>query len=273
MKALSRDGTAIAYDRVGDGPPVILVGGAFSYRGYPKLVELAELLSQRFTVVNYDRRGRGDSGDQLAYSVDREIEDLEALIVASRGPAYVWGMSSGAVLALRAAAAGAEIRRLALYEPPVILDPNGHVPPADFEERLEELVASGRRGAAVKYFMRKGMGAPAIFVNAMRVLPVWSRLKAVAHTLPYDLAVMGDTVTGKPLAPAEWRSVKAPTLVMAGEKTFPRARRAAQALADVLPAAEYRSLEGQNYNVSPAALAPALAAFFGPGAETRRVAA
>jgi pimeloyl-ACP methyl ester carboxylesterase len=263
----SRDGTAIAYDRLGEGPPVILVGGAFSYRRYPRSVELAELLAERFSVLNYDRRGRGDSGDTKPYAVDREIDDLRALIEAAGGSSYVWGQSSGAVLALRAAAAGLAIRKLAVFEPPLRLDGDGDPPPADFAARLEEMVAADRRGQAVKHFMTNGLGAPGIVISLMRLArPLWSRLTAVAHTLPYDVAVMGDTIEGKPLARSEWESIGTETLVLTGAKSPQRTSHAGRALADVLPNARHQVLEGQSYNIKMKPLAPVLIEFFGPGA-------
>jgi hypothetical protein len=258
----SQDGTRIAYDQLGAGPPVILVGGAFSYRRYKATVELAQLLSRRFTVLNYDRRGRGESGDTAPYAVEREIEDLAALIDAAGGRASVWGMSSGAVLALRAAAAGLDIRRLALYQPPFAIDRDGHVAPADLGTRLGELVAADRRGQAVAYFLTKGMGMPAPVAGMMRLArPLWSRLKAVAHTLPYDYAVMGDTVSGRPLAVEPWRSVSAPALVIDGAKSPASLRRAADAIAERLPHARRVTLDGQSHNVSMPVLAPVLEDF------------
>ena len=258
----SKDGTSIAFDQSGDGPAIILVGGAFSYRALPKLRQLAELLAEHFTVINYDRRGRGDSGDRAPYAVEREIEDLDALIEVAGGSASVWGWSSGGVLSLRAAAAGLAIERLAVYEPPFIVDRAGHLPPPDFATRLDELTATDRRTAAVRYFMTQGMGVPAILVTLMRLSPSWSKLKATAHTLPYDHQVMGSTVTGRPLSAVDWASVKAPTLVIAGEKSPERLRGAARALADVLPNPRQRTLTGQSHNISIKSLAPALAEFF-----------
>lgn len=260
----SADGTAIAFDRVGDGPAVILVGGAFSFRKYKTTVQLAELLAPRFTVVNYDRRGRGDSGDTPPYAVEREIEDLAALIDAAGGRASVWGMSSGGVLALRAAAAGLPIERLAVYQPPFMVDREGHVPPSDFRSRLDELVAADRRSTTVKYFMVKGMGVPSLFVNVLRLVPpIWSSLTAVAHTLPYDYAVMGETVAGLPLPREPWESIRTPVLVIDGGKSPASLARAADALAQTLSDARRLTLDGQSHNVSLKVLAPALVEFFG----------
>ena len=199
----SRDGTTIAYDREGDGDPLILVGGAFSYRRYPGQVKLAELLSARFTVYSYDRRGRGDSGDTAPYAVEREIEDLAAVINAAGGHAHVWGLSSGAVLALEAAAAGLPIRRLAVQEPPLVVDPADRRPPADLRQHVTGLIDAGQRGEAVRYYMVDGMGAPAFVPRLLRLMPgVWKKLTAVAHTLPYDAALIAATRTGARCPPA-----------------------------------------------------------------------
>lgn len=262
----SQDGTPIAFDQIGQGPPLILVGGAFSYRSFAKMVQLAELLSEQYTVINYDRRGRGDSGDAKPYAVEREIEDLEAVIEAVGGSASLWGWSSGGVLALRAVAAGLPIDKLAIYEPPFVVNDAGHIPPADLTAQLHEVTASGRRGAAVRLFMTKAMGIPPIIVTLMRCSPFWSKLKATALTTPYDWAVMGDTMWGKPLSRTQWAAVTLPTLVMAGEKTPAQLRDAARALADVLPNAEHRQLQRPSHNVSMPALAPVLLAFLA-GAE------
>jgi pimeloyl-ACP methyl ester carboxylesterase len=264
----SRDGTSIAFDRTGNGPAVILVGGAFSYRTFKKMTELAELLSERFTVINYDRRGRGDSGDTAPYTVEREIEDLQAVIEAAGGSASVWGWSSGGVLPLRAAIHGLRIEKLAVYEPPFMVDANDRLPPPDFALRLSELVAADRRSDAVRYYMTKGMGVPGMIVTLMRLTPFWPKLKAVAHTLPYDWAVMGDTMAGKPLTAETWAAVTVPTLVIAGEKSPPQLRRAAEALVEVLPDARQRLLPGQSHNPSMKALAPVLEEFFADGQTT-----
>jgi len=263
----SRDGTSIAFDRLGQGPPIILVGGAFSYRAFPKLVQLAKLLAERFTVVNYDRRGRGDSTDTSPYAVEREIEDLQALVDVVGGSASVWGWSSGGALALRAAGRGLRIEKLAVYEPPFMVDDSGHLPPADFATRLAEVTAADDRSAAVKLYMTQGMGIPPVIVTLMRCTPFWSKLKATANTLPYDWAVLGNTMAGKPLSAAEWATVTTPTLVMAGEKSPAQLRNGGQALADVLPNAQRRALARQSHNVSMKALAPVLAEFFAGRAE------
>jgi pimeloyl-ACP methyl ester carboxylesterase len=262
----SKDGTTIAYDRRGEGPPLVVVGGAFSYRGWKGFVQVADLLAERFSVISYDRRGRGDSGDTQPYAVERELEDLDAVVQAAGGSAHVFGMSSGGVLALRAAAAGVPIDRLVVYQPPFVVDASGHVPPPEFGHRLNELVETGRRSKAAAYFMREGMGAPGVFVGLLRLArPLWSGLKAVAHTLPYDYAVMGETVRGAPLGPQPWSSIATPTLVVDGGKSPATLRKAADEVAGVLPNARRRTLEGQSHNVSMKALAPVIQTFLGDG--------
>ena len=259
----SADGTTIAYDKAGEGPTVILVAGAFSFRKYPKQVQIADLLANEgFTTINYDRRGRGDSGDTAPYAVEREIEDIAALIDANGGSVYVWGLSSGAALSLRAAAAGLNIKKLAIYQPPFIVDEEGHVPPPDLAERLDEMIANDRRSEAVKFFMTKAFGAPAFFINIMRLTPVWKRLKAVAHTLPYDYALVNGAVDGKPLPAEPWGQVTIPTLVMAGAKAPALAKKGSQAIHDLLPDSQHQLLEGQGIDVAPAKLVPVLAEYF-----------
>lgn len=234
----SLDGTAIACDRSGAGEPLVLVGGAFSYRRYPGQVKLARLLAGRFTVYSYDRRGRGDSGDTPPYAVDREIEDLAAVIGAAGGQAHVWGLSSGAVLALDAAAAGVPIRKLAVQEPPLVVDPADRRPPADMYQRLSELTGAGERGEAVRYFMVDGMGAPAFVPVLLRLMPgVWKKLTGVAHTLPYDARLVADYQAGRPLPAGRWAAVTMPTLVMCGAEQESPAflLHAAAAVAAALP--------------------------------------
>jgi pimeloyl-ACP methyl ester carboxylesterase len=256
----SSDGTSIAFDRSGEGPPLVLVGGALSDRS--AVGSLTEALAPRFTVFAYDRRGRGDSGDTLPYAVEREVEDLEALVAEAGGSAFVFGHSSGAALALEAAARGLPVTKLALYEPPFIID-DGHEPlPDDYVERLTELSASGRRGDAVEYFLTSGPGVPPDVVAGMRSEPFWPGMEKIAHTLAYDGAVMGDTMSGRPLPAERWASVTVPTLVMDGDQSPAWARNSVAALADVLPNAERRSLEGQDHGAAPEVLAPVLVDFF-----------
>jgi pimeloyl-ACP methyl ester carboxylesterase len=258
---ISRDGTRIAYDSYGSGPALILVGGALSQRKFKKHRQLGELLSGRFTVINYDRRGRGDSGNTEPFALEREIEDLAALIESVGGTASLWGWSSGGALALRAAAAGIGVERVSVYEPPFMVDPDDHVVDPRYGENLETALLAGRRAEAVRLFMRDAVGVPAPFVALMRLMPIWRDLKSVAHTLPYDLAAMGDTMSGRPLDPADWAAVRVPVQVGYGSKSPSGLRKGAQAIAEVLADAELRELPKQSHNVSMHVLAPVLAEF------------
>jgi pimeloyl-ACP methyl ester carboxylesterase len=251
----SKDGTTIAFDRLGNGPPVVLVCGGSTDR--MANAPLAELLAEHFTVFNYDRRGRGDSGDASPYAVEREVEDLDAVIEAGGGSAFVYGTSSGGALALEAAASGLAITKLALWEPPFSLDESSR-PPQDQVERYNEMISAGRRGDAVEYFMTKVVGLSSEFVAHAKNAPFWQAQEALAHTLAYDATIMGDYS----LPVERVASVTAPTLVMAGGESFPFMRETAQALADVIPDAQRRILEGQEHNVDPSALAPVLVEFF-----------
>ena len=257
---LSADGTLIAVDKIGSGPPVVLVGGAFSYRRWKGFVELAHLLANTYTVYGYDRRGRGDSGSTPVTTVSDEVADLAA-VVAHSGPAHIFGMSSGGVLALRAIAAGVAARSAVVYQPPFVVPGAKSVPPADFGQRLQELVHADRRSAAVHYFMTKGMGAPAPIVMLMRLAPFWKDLKAVAHTLPHDHAVMGENLSGQPLTVDPWQHVTVPTLVVDGSKSGKSAALAADALAERLPAGSRLTLDGQGHNVSVRVLADTVSSF------------
>ncbi len=251
----SKDGTTIAFDRMGEGSPVILVSGGSTDRSAN--APLAALLATDLTVFNYDRRGRGPSGDTPPYAVEREVEDIDAVIAAAGGSAFLYGTSSGAALAFEAAASGPAVTKLALWEPPYILDENRR-PPADQVEQYERMLAEGRRGDAVQYFMEKVVGMPAEFVAGARSAPWWAATEALAHTLPYDAIIMGDYSL-----PAE-RAVKvtAPAVVIDGGASFGFMAETADALAEILPNGQRRTLADQDHNVDPAVLAPVLRGFF-----------
>jgi pimeloyl-ACP methyl ester carboxylesterase len=259
-KLFSKDGTAIAFDRVGGGTPVILVDGALCYRAFGSSKPLAKLLAQHFTVFTYDRRGRGDSGDTAPYAVEREVEDIEALVNQAGGAAFIWGISSGAVLALEATNRLAGIKKVAVYEAPFIVD-DSHPATKDGWVRINEAVAANHRNDAVKFFL-KLVGLPGFFIALMRLMPVWSKLKAVAHTIPYDGAIVEDNQQGQPLPVNRWTRVTVPTLVMDGGKSPGWIRRANRSLANVLPNAKHCTLEGQTHMVKAEALAPTLVEFF-----------
>lgn len=246
---ISKDGTRIAYDRSGDGPAVILVMGAFN--DHTTGIPLAQALAPRFTVINYDRRGRGESGDSSPYAIEREIEDLAALISMAGGAASVFGYSSGAVLALRAAAGGLAVSHLALYEPP----PAGGKP-GELAPHLADLVAAGRRGDAVELFQTDAVGIPAVIVAQMRTAPFRPALEKMAHTLEYESRILG------PLPYGLAASLGLPALVISGENSPEVMRQAALSLAEALPDCRFRSLTGQGHDLVPEVLTPLLEEFF-----------
>ncbi|MCU1425740.1 MAG: alpha/Beta hydrolase fold [Microbacteriaceae bacterium] len=252
----SRDGTRIAFDREGTGPAVILVGGAMQFRAFdPTTRELAHLLAERgFTVVNYDRRGRGESGDTLPFAVEREVEDIAALIDEIGDGAALFGGSSGAVLCLWAAAAGLDVAKLALWEAP--LTPEGEVDDGETLEALQKLIANDDREAAVAYFMRD---MPREWFEGARNSPAWPVMLTIAPTLAYDTAVL-DKATKSPWA-EQWSTVTQPTLVLLGEQTQPIFPPAADALVAALADARQQRLDAANHSWRPEVMADALEAF------------
>jgi pimeloyl-ACP methyl ester carboxylesterase len=258
-KVRSADGTEIAYEVTGDGPPLILVDGALCFRGQGPCGPLAKELASSFTVYTYDRRGRGESGNAAEYSPDREIDDLSALIKQAGGSAFVAGVSSGAVLALEAANRGLAIPRLALYEAPFIVDASREPARPDLLPELRRLVAEDRRADAVRLFMRT-VGLPGFVIALMRFMPAWKTLKQVA---PYDLEFLDGLQRGNPLPEDRWTQVEVPVLAIDGGKSPAWMRAGMAQLASRLPNAEYRTLPGQTHMVKATALAPALASFLG----------
>lgn len=261
----SADGTTIAYEKVGTGPALVLVDGALCYREFGPCRSLATHLADRFTVYFYDRRGRGESGPSdgpgaAPYAPEREYEDLAAVIDATGGDAFVTGFSSGAALALQAAASGVKMRRLASYEAPYIgLKQVKGVKP-DYLGHLKGLIAKDDRGGAVGYFMVKMVGGPFFLPAMMRLFPkVWKQLKGVAHTLTNDATVMGSFEVPTALL----ARITMPTLVMGGSKAKPNMVAAVNGVADAVPGSVRRTLAGQTHQVKDEAIAPELIAFFG----------
>jgi pimeloyl-ACP methyl ester carboxylesterase len=263
----SNDGTSIAYDRSGAGPMLILVDGALCFRTFGPMGSLAALLDPHCSVFTYDRRGRGESGDTAPYTVEREVEDIEALIDAAARPAGVYGISSGAFLALEAAnRLPGKITKVALYEPPCSMDEDAIRRFKEYRTQLDELLAAGRRGDAVSLFMRLvGAGlaedesaAPQDAGARLRQTPVWQLFEAVAPTLAYDAAAMGDSSV-----PAEQAAaVKVPVLALAGGASPAWMQQAARTIADAAPNGRFGLLEGQTHEVAAEALAPVLIEFF-----------
>jgi pimeloyl-ACP methyl ester carboxylesterase len=259
-KVTSKDGTEIAYDKTGKGPAVIMVNGALAYRKFYGGRNLSILLSKDFTFIDYDRRGRGESGDTKPYTVEREIEDIEALIAEVGGSAYLYGISSGAALALLAAAklGSNKITKLALYEAPYGSD--SEKDKQDFakeKKKIQELVEAGKPGDAVTAFI-SSLGTPSEAIEGMKQSPEWKIMEGVGHTLAYDFAVLDDGTV--PLDAA--KKVSIPTLVMDGEKSFDFMHDAADTLGKTIPQSQRKTLQNQTHDVSPEALAPVLKEFF-----------
>lgn len=257
-KVISKDGTEIAYEKSGEGPALILVDGALCYRSFGPMRGLAELLSPHFTVYAYDRRGRGESGNSLPYAVQREIEDIDALIRETGGSAFVYGISSGGCLALEAAAKlGNKVKKLAIYEAPYNDDEAARGQWMEYRKQLAQALAENRRGDAVVLFMTL-VGTPAEMANGMRNAPVWPMFEAVAPTLAYDAAVMGDD---RSVAVKQAARVVSPALVMNGT-VIPFMLDTATALSNAMPHARHHTLEGQPHDVDLKVLAPVLTEFF-----------
>jgi pimeloyl-ACP methyl ester carboxylesterase len=254
-KTISRDGTPLTYQRTGQGPAVILVSGAMSTGA--TVAPLAPLLASRFSVIAYDRRGRGASGDTKPYSVAREVEDLAALIDAAGGEASLYGISSGGALVLEAAASGLPLHRVAVYEVPFAVHEGGAKERAEYTDNLTEALAQGRNGDAVELFLRL-TGLAEEMIQGARQSPMWASMEAIAPSLAYDNAAMGDGLVPR----ARLASIGVPVLSAAGDASPAWLREAAQAVAETAPQGTYRSLAGQTHMVDPNALAPVLAEFF-----------
>ncbi|MEU5257898.1 alpha/beta hydrolase [Amycolatopsis sp. NPDC021455] len=239
MNVTSADGTSIHFEQRGDGPPVILVGGAFNDR--TTVEGLASVLAGDFTAIVYDRRGRGDSGDAASYAMEREIEDLAALIAQVGGTASVFGHSSGAILALEAAAAGIGIERVVAYEPPYATDEH---PRADVVDEVRAQLAAGDRDGAVATFLQVA-GTPAEMIEGMKQAPVWGWFTALAHTLPYDLTICGPDCRPR----TSLARISIPALVIGGGASDDALQSGARAAAAAVPGARHETLEGQDHGV------------------------
>jgi pimeloyl-ACP methyl ester carboxylesterase len=250
----SRDGTSIAFSRAGTGPSLILVDAAGGFRGFGPMGSLAATLAPDFTVITYDRRGRGESTDTLPYAVEREVEDIAALVEVAGGSAYAHGFSSGAVLALLAAANGVVIPKVVLLEPPLSLEPPDPSDP-DLGAEIAELVAAGRRGDAVEHFNRS-IGVPEEYLAGQREAPYWPALEALAHTLEYDGIITGTF----PIARLSTITTRA--LVINSDATDDRLLGWGRGVADALPNGSHRTLAGEWHGVAPDVLAPVLVDFF-----------
>jgi pimeloyl-ACP methyl ester carboxylesterase len=253
-KVVSRDGTTIAYKAAGNGPPIVLLGGGF--RDHTVFTPMIPLMEPHCTVYVYDRRGRGESGDAPTWKIEREIEDLEAVIAEAGGEAAVFGGSSGGMLALEAAIAGAPISKLALLEPPYRL-PGAPQVPADFAEKLQRLLAEERRGDAAEYFLSDLAGFSREEIARWRQSPMWPANEAMAHTLAYDAAICGNSR----LPTERLAGVEVPTLVINSDDTSDWLREAAVATAAAMPNGRQVSLPGVWHRVPPETLGPAVVEF------------
>ena len=258
----SADGTDIAYEVHGSGPALVFVDGGMCDRTMGPSAGLAEALAPHFTVHVYDRRGRGESDTGATpWCIERELDDLAAMLDVAGGSAHVLALSSGAALALEAADRGLPITRLAVYEVPFVVDDSRAPHPADAPARVQELVDRDARGEAVKTFMRM-VGLPAPFIGLMRLLPAWKKMTGIAHTLPYDLAIVNAHQRGEPLPEGRYAGVGVPTLVIAGGRSPRYLRNAQAAIAAAVPGALLTTLPGQTHMVKPKVTAPVVTRFF-----------
>jgi pimeloyl-ACP methyl ester carboxylesterase len=255
----SKDGTTLAYDVYGSGPALIYITGASCFRSFMPIVQDARAFAGEFTVHNYDRRGRGDSTDTPPYAIEREVEDIEALIDAAGGKASLYGHSSGAVLALESALRlGDKIDRVVMYDPPYVHDEAEKVEYGRLSREIDRLLKDGKHAAAMKGFL-KGIGMPKVFVALLPFFPGWRTMKALAPTLAYDIALTRD------LPPVERAAgVAVPVQVVIGEKSPPRIHDTARQLAEAIPGATFLQLAGQDHMVSARALLPVLTRFLKP---------
>ncbi|MES2773646.1 MAG: alpha/beta hydrolase [Bacteroidota bacterium] len=256
--AISKDGTSIAYEKTGSGPNIILINGALAHRKSYAGNDLPARLSKDFTVIIYDRRGRGESGDTKPYSVEKEIEDIEAIIDETGGSAHLFGSSSGAALALLAAErlGPKKVTQLALYEPPYGSGTKGDI--AKEKQKIRELIGQGKPAEAISFFMEK-RGTPPDKMEEMKKSPAWNDMVRTGHTLVYDFEVLGDGTI--PAATA--KNIAVPTLVMNGDKSFDFMSATADSIGKTIPGALRKSLKDQGHNASAESLAPLLLAFFG----------
>lgn len=257
----SKDGTQIGYSIAGFGPPIVLVDGAMCWREMGPATPLATVLADSFTVYTYDRRGRGESGDTKPYATQREVEDLAAVIAAAGGSAAVYAISSGVALALEAANTIAGITKMVLYEAPIFTDSSRKPVPADYVQRMDQLVASGNNAGAVKHFMQSGIAVPWYVLLMMEVFGMFKKMAVAGPTLPYDTAFVSPLWTYKPIPSNRWPNVTIPVLTIGGSKSEAWMQNAQKAIAANLPNAQHKTLEGQNHMVSPTAIAPVIKEF------------
>jgi pimeloyl-ACP methyl ester carboxylesterase len=260
----SKDGTQIAYSKVGSGPTLIIICGATQFRAFDaSLAVLADLLAPQFTVITYDRRGRGESGNTLPFAPAREIEDIAALVQAGGGRASLLGYSSGAVVALEAAVAGLPIDKVLMYEPPFVVPASGFPPPpADYVEALNKMTASGDKDGAPAYFL-KTIGLPPEAIEGIKQSAMWPTMQSIGPTIAYDGQFMFDAYYTEEKFPARWKKATMPVLVLNGDRSFPFMPMAAEAVAAALPNVSRKVLPGQDHGPTPDVIAPVIRDFLG----------
>lgn len=252
----SRDGTKLAYDVYGNGPALIYITGASCFRSFKPILQDAKKFAEEFTVYNYDRRGRGDSGDTSPYSVEREVEDIEAMVDAAGGKANLYGHSSGAVLALEAALKMPDkIDKVVLYDPAYVHDEREKDSYDELSQKVQAFLVAGKNKAAMKTFL-KGIGMPSVFVVLLPLFPGWKTMVALAPTLAYDIALTKD------LPPVDRAShVAVPILITIGEKSPDSIQKAAQQLDQAIPQASLIRIPGQDHMVAAKTILPILSRF------------
>jgi pimeloyl-ACP methyl ester carboxylesterase len=253
----SKDGTTLAYDVYGSGQALIYITGASGFRSFMPIVQDAKAFAKAFTVYNYDRRGRGDSTDTQPYAIEREVEDIEALIDSAGGRANLYGHSSGAVLALEAALRlGDKVEKVVLYDPSYVRDEAEKFEYNRLSQKVHHLLQNGKNAQAMTTFL-KGIGMPKVFVYLLRFMPGWKTMVALAPTLAYDIALTCD------LPPVDRaRQIRVPVQVIVGEKSPAGIHDVAQQLTTAIPGATFIELAGQDHMVGTKALLPVLIAFF-----------
>ncbi|MFD9698051.1 alpha/beta fold hydrolase [Lentzea sp. NPDC059081] len=258
----SVDGTRVAYTVIGTGPALVIVNGALCYRKSGPSTELSGLLARHFTVYDFDRRGRGETGDGVTpWSLEREVEDIGALVERAGGTAFVFAFSSGSALALEAASRLSGIERLVVFEAPFVVDDTHEPLAAGYAETIDDLIARDERSAALTSFM-KLVGIPAFVIGVMKRTPLWKKHKRIAHTLAHDVRIMGQDCRGVRLPAGRWPGATMPVLALAGSRSPVHMRNAMVNVSEALADAEYQPLKGQNHVYQPAAMAPVLVEYF-----------
>lgn len=259
---ISKDGTKLAYSVIGNGLALVLVDGAFCHRKFGANENLPYFLLKGFKVFTYDRRGRNESENTSPYTVEKEVEDLQAIVEIAGGHVFAYGISSGAALVLEAARRGVKFRRILLFEAPFVTDNSRKPIPNEFQETLEQLISDKKMGEAVSYFLKEGVGLNNFIIWIMKLMPAWKAMKANSATLHYDAKIIEEEGSGKPLQADKWGHIEAPMLVVSGSKSEKWAQNSMKELANILPNANHKTLIGQNHIVKPDVIAQEIISYF-----------